>query len=175
MQRFLELLGPRPCTTTDALARLVRLDQFRAEMFAFWQSYDAMICPACAVPAIQQGTSWANASVFSYTMAYNLTGWPCAEVRAGTSPDGLPIGVQIVARPWREDVALAVARKIEVAFGGWQPQRGAVCATWHESSAVRRPPVSKLVRTAAGVPKVVGPRIGAYQAHQAGAGYARTN
>jgi amidase len=42
------------------------------------------------------------------------------KVRAGISPEGLPIGVQIVANPWREDVALKVARFVEEAFGGWQ-------------------------------------------------------
>ena len=41
-------------------------------------------------------------------------------VRAGASPEGLPIGVQLVARPWREDVALAAAEYIETALGGWQ-------------------------------------------------------
>lgn len=123
MQEFLELLRPRACTTTDAFARLVRLDQLRAEMFAFWQRYDAIVCPPCGVPAMLHGSSWANATAFSYTMTYNLTGWPAAVVRAGTSPEGLPIGVQIVARPWREDIVLAVARHIETAFGGWQAPR----------------------------------------------------
>jgi amidase len=33
----------------------------------------------------------------------------------------LPIGVQVIARPWREDVALAVAQHIETVYGGWQP------------------------------------------------------
>jgi amidase len=33
----------------------------------------------------------------------------------------MPIGVQVVARPWRDDVALAVAAAIERARGGWQP------------------------------------------------------
>jgi amidase len=81
------------------------------------------VCPTCAVPAIPHGTSWENWTSISYTMAYNLTGWPAAVVRAGTSPEGLPIGVQIVARPWGEDVVLAVARHIETAFVGWQPPR----------------------------------------------------
>jgi amidase len=44
-------------------------------------------------------------------------------VRAGTSRDGLPIGAQVVARPWREDVALAVASIIEKALGGYQRPR----------------------------------------------------
>jgi amidase len=42
-------------------------------------------------------------------------------VRAGTSPEGLPIGVQLVAAPWREDIALALARRVEARTGGWQP------------------------------------------------------
>jgi amidase len=46
-------------------------------------------------------------------MTHNLTGWPAAVVRAGTSPDGLPIGVQIAAAPWRDDIVLALAQRIE--------------------------------------------------------------
>jgi amidase len=41
-------------------------------------------------------------------------------VRCGTTPEGLPIGVQVVALPWREDVALAVAQHLEAVFGGWR-------------------------------------------------------
>jgi len=127
MQQFLELLRPRAMSTTEALAVLVRLDQYRAEMYAFWRGYDVILCPVCAVPAVPYGTLWANSAALSYTMAYNLTGWPAAVLRAGTSPDGLPIGVQIVAPPWREDVALAVAHHIEATMGGWQrPAREAM-------------------------------------------------
>ena len=39
----------------------------------------------------------------------------------GTSADGLPIGVQVVARPWQDATALAVAGHLEKVFGGWQP------------------------------------------------------
>ena len=55
-------------------------------------------CPVCAYPAMHHGTSFEKFPAFSYTMTYNLTGWPAAVVRAGTSPEGLPIGVQVVAR-----------------------------------------------------------------------------
>jgi amidase len=54
-------------------------------------------------------------------MAWNLTGQPAAVVRAGCTAGGLPVGVQLVARPWREDVALAAAEAIERELGGWQP------------------------------------------------------
>jgi amidase len=61
----------------------------------------------------------------SYTTPASLTGWPAATVRAGTSPDGLPIGVQLVARPWRDDVALAAALAVERALGGYRPPEAA--------------------------------------------------
>jgi amidase len=54
-------------------------------------------------------------------MTYNLTGWPAAVVRVGTAQDGLPIGVQVISKPWREDLVLAIAQTLQRALGGWQP------------------------------------------------------
>jgi len=75
-----------------------------------------------AYPAAAHGITFVEGhlNAFSYTYTYNLTGWPGAVVRGGASPEGLPIGVQVVARPWREDIALAVAQHLESALGGWQ-------------------------------------------------------
>jgi Asp-tRNA(Asn)/Glu-tRNA(Gln) amidotransferase A subunit family amidase len=49
-----------------------------------------------------------------------MTGWPGTVVRYGETEDNLPIGVQIVSRPWREDVSLAVALELEKISGGWK-------------------------------------------------------
>jgi amidase len=46
-------------------------------------------------------------------MPYGLTIWPAVVTRAGSTPDGLPVGVQIVAHPWREDVVLAAPQRLE--------------------------------------------------------------
>jgi amidase len=83
-------------------------DEFRADLCAF--PYDVLLSPVCANPALPHGTSIEDANFrgFSYTMTYNLTGWPALAVPYAQSAEGLPIGVQIAARPWREDVALAV-------------------------------------------------------------------
>jgi len=55
----------------------------------------------------------------NYTCLHNLTGWPAVSVRAGTSKEGMPVGVQIAALPFREDLVLAVARQVETTMGGW--------------------------------------------------------
>jgi amidase len=98
------------------------LDGFRAAMFEYLQNYDAVLSPVCANPAIPHGTSADDATFrgFSYTMTYNVTGWPAAVVRCGETPEGLPIDLQVAARPWREDAALAVALRLEEVFGGWK-------------------------------------------------------
>jgi len=92
------------------------LDQFCDGMYQFGNRYDAVLSPVASQPAVPHGTSIDDEVFrgFSYTMTYNLTGWPAAVVRCGTSRTGLPIGVQIAASPWREDVALAIARVLEM-------------------------------------------------------------
>lgn len=100
--------------------RLREMDLFRSQMLGFMANYDVIICPVNANVAIPHDTQGQHFPGFSYAATYNLTGWPAAVVRAGTSPEGLPIGVQIVANPWREDVALKVAQFVEQTFGGWQ-------------------------------------------------------
>ena len=111
-------------TTIDGFAEYwAALDRFRAGMFAFLQDYDAILSPVCAQAALPHGRSIDERTFqgFSYTMTHNVTGWPAAVVRCGQTGAGLPIGVQIAAHPWREDVALCIAAHLESAFGGWQP------------------------------------------------------
>src|SRR5205085_10682360 len=112
-----------PLSTNELLDLMSRWDVFRSMMLTFLENYDVIICPVAAFPAMEHGTTLDKdkASAFSYAMTYNLTGWPGVVVRGGTSPEGLPIGVQVVARPFREDVALAVARHLETILGGWRP------------------------------------------------------
>jgi amidase len=92
-------------------------------MRTFLRDFDAILSPAAAFPAIPHGTSIRDEVFpgFSYTMTYNLTGWPAAVVRCGTSKDGLPIGVQVAAAPWREDIVLQILQHLETEFGGWSP------------------------------------------------------
>lgn len=99
---------------------LERVDRFRSQALGWFQPHDLLIAPVNAGPALPVGEIEEQIAKFTYTMTHNLTGWPSAVVRVGTSPDGLPIGVQFTAQPWREDVALAAAAYAEEVFGGWQ-------------------------------------------------------
>jgi amidase len=98
------------------------LDAYRAEMLRFLHDFDAILCPAYIHPALPHGESVRDENFrgFSHTMAYNVAGWPGVVVRCGESPTGLPVAVQAVAAPWREDIALRVALCLEEALGGWK-------------------------------------------------------
>ena len=53
----------------------------------------------------------------SYTVWFNLLGNPSVVVPVGRSPEQLPIGVQVVGRPYEEEVVLGVAAAIESVCG----------------------------------------------------------
>jgi amidase len=104
----------------DEVYRLVeRADRVRSVLLEWVRDVDLIVCPAMPQPAIRHGESNADWFGDTYSDVHNLTGWPAAVVRGGATAAGLPIGVQVVGPPWREDLVLAGAAAIEAASGGW--------------------------------------------------------
>ena len=89
---------------------------FQSAMLSYFDDFDILISPVNAHTAIAHDEP-EDFSAYSYTTAYNLTGWPSVVIRAGTDSNGLPIGVQILASPFREDQCLAVASWLEARLG----------------------------------------------------------
>ncbi len=105
--------------TVDQIERgLFAWGRLRRDMLAFMDRHDAIVCPAAPGPAAVRADN-PGPGPFVFMLPFSLTGWPVVVVRAGASKEGLPVGVQVAARPWRDDVALAAAGQIEAALGGW--------------------------------------------------------
>jgi amidase len=117
---LLDTFPKEPISAFEFSSLLVKFDDYRSTLLRFMENHDVILCPVNSGPAMAHGTSMDRVSGISYTVQFNNTDWPAAVVRGGTSNDGLPIGVQVAAAPWREDVALAVAQHLETALGGWQ-------------------------------------------------------
>jgi Asp-tRNA(Asn)/Glu-tRNA(Gln) amidotransferase A subunit family amidase len=60
---------------------------------------------------------------FSYAQTFNVFDLPAVAVRAGSTAAGLPVGVQIVGRPFEEQRVLNAAAIVEEALGPWTPGR----------------------------------------------------
>jgi Asp-tRNA(Asn)/Glu-tRNA(Gln) amidotransferase A subunit family amidase len=110
------------------LNTLVGRDALREKLLRQMETFPILICPACAVPAFRhgerewmvQGRKVEYLKAMSYSQWFNLLGNPAAVVPVGRSAEGLPIGVQIVGRPWEDEAVLAVAAKMEAATGGFR-------------------------------------------------------
>jgi amidase len=91
--------------------------RFRRNIGRFMAEFDLLLLPTADRPAAQLGEE----VPFTYTLAFSLTGQPAVVVPYGRDPDGLPIGVQIAARPWRDHQAIAAAHALEATGGWWLP------------------------------------------------------
>ena len=98
-----------------------RWDAFRSTVLRFMDRFDLIVSPVAPDIAPLYRVKPVGDHMFSYTVPFSLSGNPCVVVRAGTSPENMPIGVQVVARNWNDLVALRAARAIERALGGWRP------------------------------------------------------
>jgi Asp-tRNA(Asn)/Glu-tRNA(Gln) amidotransferase A subunit family amidase len=126
LKQFLEISAAQPALTAETLLDAwIERDLLRARFFAQMQSYPILLCPAAAIPAFRQGERrWQVEAktvdyldAWSYTEFFNLLGNPAAVIPVGRSPEGLPIGVQIVGRPWEEEQVLSVACALESVCG----------------------------------------------------------
>jgi aspartyl-tRNA(Asn)/glutamyl-tRNA(Gln) amidotransferase subunit A len=94
---------------------------FQAEMLRLFQHVDAILAPAtpCVAPLIGQKTFVLDGkeiplrpNIGIYTQPISFIGLPVVAVPLPTAL-GLPIGVQIITAPWREGLALRIARVLE--------------------------------------------------------------
>ena len=143
-KRIARDLGGLGRLSTKAYWRLVdERTHYRAAFIAALDAgrYDAIICPPDGLPALRHGSSFLLSNALSYTSLFNLLGMPAGvvaatRVRAEEESDrrpsldvvermarkveigsaGLPVGVQVAARHWREDVALSIMFALEEHF-----------------------------------------------------------
>src|SRR5436309_6527975 len=114
--------GPRPPRTTlGFIEAWIDRDQMRADLLRQMETFRVLLCPVASVPAFRHGErAWTIDGVsveyleaMSYTVWFNILGNPAAVVPVERSPEGLPIGVQVVGRPFEEELVLQIAASIE--------------------------------------------------------------
>ncbi len=110
-----------PITGDELLQRWADADMLRARMLDAMREMPLLLTPVCSVPAFRHGErSWLidGAEVgywdaMRFTQWFNLLALPAAVVRAGTSNQGLPIGIQIAGLPFCDEEVLALGELVE--------------------------------------------------------------
>jgi|SRR5450631_183079 Asp-tRNA(Asn)/Glu-tRNA(Gln) amidotransferase A subunit family amidase len=119
--------GEKSHTAQTLLDAWIERDLLRIQIFEEMKKFPVLLCPVASIPAFHHGErSWLvegktvkYLDAWSYCEWFNLLGMPGTVVPVSRSPVGLPIGIQIVAQPWQEELALAVAEVIEEECAGW--------------------------------------------------------
>jgi len=120
-------LGANTTATEYALARRTQTEvKKRCEMF--FESYDFLITPTTpnTAPVIEGNDALEQAALLNrFTSPFNLTGLPAISIPCGFNGEGLPIGMQIVSKPWWEAKVLNIAYAYEQATE-WHKQKPAI-------------------------------------------------
>jgi Asp-tRNA(Asn)/Glu-tRNA(Gln) amidotransferase A subunit family amidase len=133
LREFQSWTNAAPAHTGESLlAAWLGRDAVREKILVQMRKYPVLICPTAAVPAFRHGErEWQvegktvkYLDAWSYCEWFNLLGFPAVVVPIGHSEEGLPIGVQIVGRPWEEERVLAVAARLEAERGPWNAPEG---------------------------------------------------
>lgn len=112
------------CTGMDYVQALRRRRELIAEMAAAMAGVDVVLTAGNPdeAPLIDQVPRWDNLDKPNFTMAFNLTGMPAICVPSGFGPNGMPVSIQLAARPFQEAVLLQAAHAFEVATP-WRERR----------------------------------------------------
>ncbi len=125
-QEFLEIAEKAgPLSSTDLLNAWAEMDLLRSKTLEEMREYPVLLCPVASAPAWRHGErKWTidgqkveYLDAVRHTQWFNTLGAPAAVVPVGRSDEGLPIGVQVAARPFEDEVALGVAGIVDRAFG----------------------------------------------------------
>lgn len=112
----------------DSAAVVLEREQLREALLRWMKKTPLILAPVGSTSAFEHGARQVTVKgesisvfrAFSYSQTFSVFGLPSVVVPAGRSVEGLPIGVQIVGRPFDESTVLAAAAIVEESLGGWQ-------------------------------------------------------
>jgi amidase len=112
-------------TATELLSAWAELDLVRSKTLEEMRDFPVLLCPAAAIPAFRHdertwtvnGKTVEYLDAMRYTQWFNTLGAPGVVAPVGASAEGLPIGVQVAARPFDDEAALGIAAIVDEAFG----------------------------------------------------------
>jgi Asp-tRNA(Asn)/Glu-tRNA(Gln) amidotransferase A subunit family amidase len=130
------LAGARATTVEEYRRLAAARDALRAEVLEYLDGREILLLPVASVPAFRptgedftiepdlvfevEGAQVPKFGVLTCTRSISVLGLPAAVVPCGSSREGLPVGVQVVGRPFRDHEVLAVAAALEASFGPWK-------------------------------------------------------
>lgn len=117
--------GSQPMSMLQFVGMCTARDRERQSILEAMREVPILLSPVSFAPTFRHGEgSYRSGAGYRDTMRHsqwlNLVGFPGVSVPMNLSSDGLPIGVQIIGRPYEDELVLAIAEQLEAARGPWQ-------------------------------------------------------
>jgi Asp-tRNA(Asn)/Glu-tRNA(Gln) amidotransferase A subunit family amidase len=127
LKDYLAAATAEPPITLDSFMRAcTERDILRADLLRQLHDVPILLSPISTAPAFPHGAgNYRPSDPYNYrdTMRFcqwlNLAGFPALSLPFGRSPEGLPINLQLIGRPYEEELLFAVAESLEQARGPW--------------------------------------------------------
>jgi amidase len=115
-------------TMLELSRALAYRDELMRNIDDLLERFDALLCPASCTPAFTHRAPGRLSAVENrqisyfvavggYTTPFNLSGHPVVVLPVGWSKEGLPIGVQVVGKRWKDEQLLAIAASLDELIG----------------------------------------------------------
>jgi Asp-tRNA(Asn)/Glu-tRNA(Gln) amidotransferase A subunit family amidase len=131
LKGYLEIAASGPPVTLDSLLQwCAERDTLRGDLLRQVRNMPILLSPVSTAPAFRHGAgNYRPGDPHNYrdTMRFcqwlNLAGFPGLSLPFGRSPEGLPINVQLIGRPYEEELLLAVGEALEQTRDAWLPPK----------------------------------------------------
>jgi amidase len=98
------------------------VDAAVAPLHEWWENHDVLVTPASFQPAWPLGAAVGPGEVGTMLAPFSLSGQPALSLPLHRTPDGLPVGVQLVGRRGSDEVLLRLAQDLQAAHD-WTTRR----------------------------------------------------
>jgi Asp-tRNA(Asn)/Glu-tRNA(Gln) amidotransferase A subunit family amidase len=117
--------GSKPMSMSRFVGMCAARDRERERIVQAMREVPVLLSPVSAAPAFRHGDGGYLAGVryresMRHSQWLNLVGFPGVSVPMGRSAEGLPVGVQLIGRPFEDELVLDVAERLEEARGPWE-------------------------------------------------------
>jgi len=122
-----ETLPAEDPTPAEVLNQLAARDRMRAALIRQMEETSVVVMPACGITAFRhrerrwdvEGKNIGMFQILMPAVVANVLGLPAVVVPMAHSPEGLPIGIQLMGRPFEDEILLDLAVRLEEARGPW--------------------------------------------------------
>ncbi len=128
LREYLGVVSEEPAVTLESFMNsCTERDLVREDILRQMGEVGLLLSPVSTAPAFRHGAgNYQQGDAHNYrdTMRFcqwtNLTGFPGMSVPMGQSLEGLPINVQLIGRPYEEEILVSVAERLEERRGSWK-------------------------------------------------------